>query len=147
VPRSRCLPTLYVLLLASGCDEPTAPLLVPSTYVARTVNGASVPAPLIDYGTGQVVLLADTLHLYPLGASQRISIYRHLTSGAPATVDTSRTHESYEVHGDSLRFYRYCPPNANCVGPPEGIFSADRRTLLLRMWPSGPLVLYDRVTP
>jgi hypothetical protein len=122
-------------------------VVVPSSYVARSVEGTPLPATFLHGDATDIALLADTIHLYPLGVAQRISLHRRTTIGAPTTVDTTRAHESYSVRGDSLVFHRYCPPNANCVGAPAGIFSADRRTLLLRMWPSGPLARYDRVRP
>ena len=147
MPPSYCRSLLGALFLATACHDPSAPLLVPSSYVARTIEGASLPATLVHGDLTDVALLADTIHLHPLGVAQRVSIYRRTTIGAAVTVDTIRSEEAYSVRGDSLRFHRYCPPDANCVGAPTGRFSADRRTLLLRMWPEGPLALYDRVNP
>jgi hypothetical protein len=136
-----------VLFLGSACHDSTGPLRVPSTFVVRTVNDSSVPAPVISHEAFESVLLADTIHFYPLGIARRISIYRNTGIDVPTTIDTSRVQESYVVRGDSVRFQLRCPPNALCVGAPEGIFSADRRQLLLRFWPGGPVALYDRVTP
>jgi hypothetical protein len=144
---SRCLPISYAMILVTGCHDPSGPLVLPSSYVARTVEGTPLPATFMHGDVTDIALLADTIHLYPLGVAERISIHRHTRIGAPVTVDTSRAHESYSVRGDTLLLHRYCPPDANCVGPPVGIFSRDRRTLLLRMWPSGPRARYDRVSP
>jgi hypothetical protein len=147
VPRSCCLFILGALLVATACHDPSAPLVLPSSYVARTIEGTSLPATIVHGDATDVALLADTIHLHELGVAERISFYRRTTIGAPVTVDTTRSQESYTVREDSLLFHRYCPPNANCVGAPTGIFSADRHKLLLRMWPEGPLALYDRVNP
>jgi hypothetical protein len=147
VPRSRCLPIACAIFLTSGCQDPTAPLVVPSSYVARSVEGTSLPATLVHGDATDVALLADTIHLHPLGVAERISIHRRTTIGAAVTVDTTRSQEAYTVRGRSVFFHRYCPPDANCVGAPEGVFSSDRRRLFLRLWPSGPLALYDRVSP
>lgn len=144
--RSRCLPMLCASLLASACHDPSAPRVAPSSYVARSVEGTAVPATFAHGDMTDVALVADTIHFHPLGVADRIGIYRRTTIGAPVSVDTTRSRESYTVRGYSLRIHRYCPPNANCVGASEGIFSRDRRKLLLRMWPEGPLVLYDRVS-
>jgi hypothetical protein len=146
VPRSRSLPLVCAVILTTACQNPSAPLVVPSSYVARSVEGTPLPATFIHGGMTDVALLADTIHLYPLGVAERISIYRRTAIGYPVTIDTTRSQESYTVRGDSLLFHRDCPPNANCVAPPAGIFSADRRKLLLELWP-GPLALYDRVSP
>jgi hypothetical protein len=147
--RSRTLPRICALFLLTGCNDPTAPLPVPSTFVARTVNGTALPAPVISHEALEMVVLADTLHFYPFGVAQRISIHRSTRIGVSTTttIDTSRVQESYEVRGDSLRFVRYCPPNALCTGSPEGVLSGDRRQLILRLWPFGPVVQYDRITP
>ena len=147
MPRSCCLPILAALFLATGCHDPSAPLVVPSSYVARTIEGTPLPATFVHGDVTDVALLADTIHLHPLGVAERVSIYRRTTIGAGVTVDTTRSQEAYTVHGGSLRFHRYCPPDANCVGAPTGLFSDDRRKLLLHMWPEGPLALYDRVNP
>ena len=147
MPRSRCLAIVCAIVAATACNDPNAPLVVPSSYAARSVEGAAVPATIVHGDMTDVALFADTIHLYPLGVAERVSVYRRTTIGAPAMVDTTRSQESYTVRGDSLLFHFYCPPNANCVGAPAGIFSADRRKLLLRMWPEGPRALYDRVSP
>lgn len=147
VSRSRFLFIVCAMFLATGCRDPNAPLVVPASYVARTVEGTPVPATLVHGSASEVALLADTIHLHPMGVAKRISIHRYTTIGAPVAVDTSRYQESYTVRGDSLRFSRYCPPEANCVGAPEGILSADRRHLLLRLWPAGPVARYDRIAP
>lgn len=139
--------TLGTLFLATACHDPSAPLVVPASYVARTIEGSALPATLFHGDVTDVALLADTIQLRPLGVAERVSIFRRTTIGAAVTVDTSRSREAYTVHGDSLRFHRDCPPNANCVGAPTGRFSANRRTLLLRLWPDGPLAVYDRVSP
>ena len=140
---------VWTLFFATGCYEQTGPVPLPSTFVVRTVNGSALPVPVMSHEELEIVVLADTLRFYPLGIAHRISIYRNTRIGVSTitTIDTSRVQESYEVRGDSLRFIRYCPPNANCVGPPEGILSADRRQLVLRLWPSGPVASYDRVMP
>ena len=147
VTHSRNLPIMCVIVLATGCHNPSAPLVIPSSYVARSVEGTSVPATVLHGDASEVALVADTIHLHPLGVAERITLYRRTTIGAPVTVDTTRSQESYTVRGDSLLLHRYCPPNANCEGPPTGVFSADRRKLLLRLWPSGPHALYERVSP
>lgn len=147
MPRTRSLAPICVLFLATGCHDPTAPFPVPSTFVVRTVNDASVPAPVISHEDLESVLLADTIHFFPRGLARRISIHRNTRIGVPTSFDTTRVQESYEVRGDSLRFQRFCPPNALCIGPPEGILTVDRRQLILRLWPGGPVALYDRVTP
>jgi hypothetical protein len=146
VGRSRLPSIASVLLLATGCHNPSAPVVVPSSYVARTIEGRSLPVTLQHGGATDVALLADTLHLYPLGVAERISLYRLTRFGGAVTVDTIRAQESYTIRGDSLRFDRDCPPEA-CVSPPGGIFSSDRRQLLLRLWPFGPTARYDRVSP
>jgi hypothetical protein len=117
-----------------------------SIYVARTIDGAALPAPLIQHERYEMVLLADTIRLAPFGIGERISIHRDTPSGGPTSIDTTRYTERYVVRGDSLRFYRYCPPDANCVAPPEGAFSADRRWLILRLWAPGQFVEYERVS-
>ena len=147
VPRSCCRSILGALFLATACRDPNAPLVVPSSYVARTIEGTSLPATLVHGDVTDVALLADTIHLHPLGVAERVSIYRRTTIGAGVTVDTSRSQEAYTVRGSSLRFHRHCPLDANCVDAPTGLFSADRRKLFLRMWPEGPLARYDRVNP
>jgi hypothetical protein len=147
VPRSRCLPIVCAIFLTTGCEDPSAPLVIPSSYVARSVEGRSLPATFIHGDMSDVALLADTIHLQPGGVAERISVQRLTTIGGPVTVDTTRSRESYTVQGHSVFFHPSCPPDANCVGPPEGVFSADRRRLFLRLWPSGPLAVYDRVSP
>ena len=146
--RSRCLRVVcVVVLVTTGCQDPTAPLVVPSSYVARSVEGMSLPATFLHGGASDVALVADTIHLYAMGVSERISIYRRTTVGAPVTVDTIRSHESYTVRGHSLHFRVACPFNANCADPPAGVLSVNRRQLLLPLGFSGPLALYDRVSP
>ena len=147
MPRSRRFPIVCAILLTTGCEDPTAPLVIPSSYVARSVEGASLPATFIHGDVSDVALIADTIHLHFGGLAERISIQRLTMIGAPATVDTTRSQESYTVQGRSVIFHRYCAPDANCLGAPEGVFSADRRRLFLRLWPSGPLAVYDRVSP
>ena len=94
MPRSRRLRVACVIFLTTGCQDPTAPLVVPSSYVARTVEGMSLPATFVHGGATDVALVADTIRLYPLGVAERISIYRRTTVGSPATLDTTRSHES-----------------------------------------------------
>jgi hypothetical protein len=139
---------IWTLFLATACYEPAGPLAMPSTFVVRSINGSDIPAPVISHEVYESVVLADTIHFYPLGVAQRISIYRNTTTGVSTTttIDTSRAQERFEIRGDSLRFIQYCPPNALCLGAPEGILSADRRQLLLQLWPSGPVASYERVT-
>ena len=147
VPRAFYLPILSAVVLASACDDPSAPLGGLSSYVARSLEGMPLPATLLHGDMSDLALLADTIHLYPHGVAERISIRRLTTLGAPVAVDTARTHNAYAVTGDSLHFDEDCPPNAFCIGAPRGSFSDDRRTLQLRMWPDGPAALYERVSP
>ena len=148
VLRPRRLRVVCVVVLATtGCQNPTAPLVVPSSYVARSVEGMSLPATFVHGGATDVALVADTIHLYATGVAERISIYRRTTVGASVTVDTARSYESYIVRGHSLLFYHHCPLNANCADPPAGVLSVNRRQLLRALWASGPLALYDRVSP
>ena len=146
MPRSHCFPIVCAIFLTTGCEDPSAPLAIPSSYVARSVEGTSLPATFIHGDAADVALVADTIHFHFGGLAERISIQR-LGRIEGVTVDTIRSRESYTVQGHSVFFHRYCPPDANCVGPPEGVFSADRRRLFLRLWRSGPLVVYDRVRP
>ena len=138
---------LCALFFAGGCHDPVAPLVVPSTYVARAVNGAPLPVAAFGDPTNPITLLADTIYLYPLGIAERVSIYRDPARAEPTVGPANRVQHAYEVRGNVLGFRSDCPINANCLGAPEGLLSADRRKLLLRMWPSGPVARYDRVTP
>lgn len=144
--RWRCLRLVYVVVLTTGCQDPTAPLVVPSSYVARSVEGMSLPATFIHGGASDLALVADTIHLYATGVAERISIYRRTTVGAPVTIETTRSYESYTVRGHSLLFHHPCL-DANCADPPAGVLSVNRRQLLRALWSSGPLVLYDRISP
>jgi hypothetical protein len=82
VTRHRCLSIGWAIsiFLATGCQDPSAPFVVPSSYAMRSVDGASVPATLFHGGATEVALLADTIHLYPLGVAQRSTISRYTTS-------------------------------------------------------------------
>ena len=147
MPRSCCFPALCVTILVTACHDPSAPAVVPSSYVARSIEGTSLPATFSHGDVIDVALVADTIHLFPSGVAERISIYRRTRIGAATTVDTSRSQASYTLRGTLLLFHDTCPINANCLGPPAGMFSLDRGQLLLRMWPDGPRALYDRVNP
>lgn len=147
MPRSYCFPIVCAIFLTTACQDPSGPLVIPSSYFARSVEGTSLPATLIHGDASDVALVADTIHFHLGGLAEHISIQRLTTIGGPVTVDTTRSRESYTVQGHSVFFHPSCPPDANCVGPPEGVFSPDRRRLFLRLWPSGPLAVYDRVSP
>lgn len=144
--RSRCLRVVCAVVLTTGCQDPTAPLVVPSSYVARSVEGMSLPATFLHGGASDVALVTDTIHLYATGVAERISIYRRTTVGATVTVETTRSYESYTVRGHALLFHHPCL-DANCADPPAGVLSVNRRQLLRALWSSGPLVLYDRIRP
>lgn len=123
--------TALWLSTLAACDAPTRPLVTDGVYVARTVGDAALPAPIIRHQTYERILLADTLRFSFLGIAERVSVHRDTPAGEPARIDTTRYAERFVVHGDSLRFLRSCPPNALCAGPPTGVFSPDRRRLLL----------------
>ena len=144
--RSRCLRVVCLVVLTTGCQNPTAPLVIPSSYVARSVGRMSLPATFLHGGASDVALVADTIHLHATGVAERITIRRHTTVGTAFTVETVRSHESYAVRGHSLFFVRPCV-DANCADPPAGVFSVNRRQLHLPLWSSGPVVLYDRISP
>ena len=144
--RGHRLVAACTLLLATACEDLTGPPAAASTYVARTVNGAPLPAPLVQDASYENVLLADTLRLFSFGIAARVSIHRRTAAGGPSTTDTSRSQDQYTVRGDSIRFHQSCPPNAICAAPPEGVFAAEGRQLILRMWGFGPVVVYERVT-
>ena len=145
--RSRRLRVVCLLVLTTGCQDPTAPLVIPSSYVARSVGRMSLPATFLHGGASDVALVADTIHLYATGVAERITVRRHTTVGTAFTIETTRSYESYTVRGHSLLFDYHCPLNANCADPPAGVLSVNRRQLLRALWSSGPVVLYDRVSP
>ena len=146
VPGRRLIAPVISLGLsaAAACDGPTRPSVGDGVYVARAVGDAALPAPSIQHETYESILLADTLRFSVLGIAARVSVHRLTPAGEPARIDTTRYAERFVVRGDSLRFVRYCAPNALCTGAPAGIFSTDRRHLLLNLWPEGPVVTFER---
>lgn len=131
-----------------ACDGGlTSSLGAEATYVARAVDDAPLPAPIIQHESYEMILLADTLRFSTSDIAHRVTVHRDTPAGGPSRVNTTRLAERYVIHGDSLRFLRYCPPDAICAGPPTGTFSPDRQHLILQLWYSGPVVAFERIRP
>jgi hypothetical protein len=146
----RIVPHLPIIVLAAfaiACRETNGPIPVPSAYVARAVHGLPLPAPIIQGEDYQMIMVADTLRLFPLGVAWRSLTYQQKQGSVLSPVQVSRWQNEFAIRGDSIFILQYCPPNALCTAPPRGIFSDDRRTLTLGVWGTEPLVRYTLVEP
>src|ERR687891_728689 len=88
---------------------------VPFTYVARTVNGAAVPGPLLENANYELLVVADTLRFGLFGEAEWTQVRRTTVGGVAREVEITRTEFSYRVRADSLRFILACPPDADCA--------------------------------
>jgi hypothetical protein len=138
---------LLPVLLATACDAPTGlgPAFV--TYVARTVNGVPIPAPLRQNANYELLVVADTLRFGLFGRATWTRVRRTTVEGIARQVEVARTEYSFHVRGDTLRFSFTCPPDADCAPSPYGVFSADRRQLVMHVQLPEAVLEYDRASP
>jgi hypothetical protein len=137
---------LMPLVLTAACNDPTGFGPTLSTYVARTVNGALVPAPLLQNANYELLVVADTLRFGLLGQAQWTQVRRTTVAGVAREVEVGRANYTYHLHGDSVRFSFACPPDADCAPPPHGVFSGDRRELTVQLPLSEALIVYERTS-
>jgi hypothetical protein len=137
----------FTASLGGGCDDPTGLAPVLATYVARTVNGAPVPSPLLRNANYEFLVIADTLRFGPFGQAEWTHVRRTTVEGVAREVEVARIEYSYRVRGDSVLFIFACPPDADCAPPPRGLFSSDRRHLTVHLELPDAVLEYERTTP
>ena len=135
------------LFLAAACNDPTGFGPTLSTYVARMVNGAPVPAPLLENANYELLVIADTLRFGLHGQAEWTQVRRTTVAGVAREVEVGRTEYSYHLRGDSVRFTFACPPDADCAPPPQGVFSADRHRLTVQLPLPEAVMVYERTSP
>lgn len=145
--RLRAPLVLLTAIVGTACDEPTALGPVHSTYVARTVNGEPVPAPLLKNASYELLVVADTLRFGLFGQAEWTQVRRTTVEGMARDVEVTRTESSYHVRGDSVYFRFPCPPDADCAPPPYGVLSADRRHLQVHSRLNDGTLGYERTSP
>lgn len=138
---------LLPAIVGIACEEPTGLSPEVATYVARTVNGEPVPAPLRKNASFELLVIADTLRFGVFGLAEWTQVRRTTVEGVAREVEVTRTESSYEVRGDSIYFRFPCPRDADCAPPPVGVLSADRRHLLVHSGLSDDSVGYERTSP
>jgi hypothetical protein len=138
---------LLAVLLVIACDEPTGLDPVFATYVALTVNGVPIPAPLSKNANYELLVVADTLRFGIFARAEWTRVRRTTVGELAPQVEVARTEYSYHVHGDSLRFSVPCPPDADCAPSPHGLFSADRQRLVVNLQLPEAVLEYERTSP
>ena len=145
--RALALASLILPISITGaCSDPTGFGPVRFTYVARSVNGAPVPSPLVGNANYELLVLADTLRLGIWGQAEWTHVRRTTVAGAPQAVEVARTHSAYRVRGDSVFFGSACR-DADCAPSPQGVFTADRRTLVVQLQLPDAVLAYERTSP
>jgi hypothetical protein len=144
-PRAALL--LLAANLAVACDDPTGFSPVLATYVARTVNGAPIPGPLLQNPNYELLVVADTLRFGPFGDAEWTRVRRTTVAGVAQEVEIARTEYSYRIRGDSVLFVVQCPPDADCAPWPRGVFSSDRRHLVVQLELPEAVLEYEQTNP
>jgi hypothetical protein len=67
-------------------------------------------------------------------------------AGLAPQLEVTRREYSYQMDGDVLRLIFTCPPDAG-VPSPDGLFSADRRSLVVQFALPEAVLEYDRASP
>jgi hypothetical protein len=148
---SRQVPAGMVLAVAAcitaACNDPTGFGAGRSTYVARTVNGAPVPSPLLQNANYELLLIADTIRFGLFGEAEWMQVRRTTVAGVAREVEVTEVEYFYRVRGDSVLFFFACPPDADCLPPPRGVFSSDRRNLVVELEVPNAVLAYERTNP
>jgi hypothetical protein len=121
-----------VVLACHDANGPQAPGAEAGVYVARALEGRSIPA-LIDSGPlGFAVLDADTVILDGLGGAVRATTSHHVSATYGASAAHFRITLAYRLRGDSIEIgsFRPCPPNADCVGNERGVLRGPSLSLV-----------------
>ena len=145
--RLRAPLVLLTAIVGIACEEPTGLSPELATYVARTVNGEPVPAPLRKNASFELLVIADTVRFGLFGLAEWTQVRRTTVEGVAREVEVTRAEASYHVRGDSVFFSFPCPPDADCLPPPFGVFSADRRHLLVHLPLGDDSLGYERTSP
>ena len=92
--------TLLALITACGGDSSQRPLVVPGTYLMKTINGAVLPF-IIQAAAPKVELISDELVLATGGTFTEAALLR-VTDGTTVTNERSTDTGTWTVNGTAL---------------------------------------------
>jgi len=149
---SRCLlPAFASVLLAVACKSASGPIPggIDGVYVARSVDGKTLPATAYKIPGDEYILLGDTLRFSANGTLKRDMSFRRIIVGL-ASADNVFTYHltlGYRRDGDTL-VIGTCSPHADCVRAEFAALKATNIEIAGSIfWAGEALIKFEQLPP